>query len=117
MGPSHTLAAGGTMEGLPCQTLKPIEDYARDFIENSESWDAETMSAHISIYQVPNLYLLVRNMANAWQPKESDYKTYMDLVGLELTAEDLHKKFVQRPTKVELNQTISLLLIVFGPLI
>ena len=47
--------------------MKVVEDVARDFvIRSSDNWDTRTMSAHIFIYEVLNLDLLARPMADIW---------------------------------------------------
>jgi hypothetical protein len=56
MGSIYTLAGRGRAKELPHQTLRVIEDRARRFIEEDlDDWDARTMSARISIYEVLNL--------------------------------------------------------------
>jgi len=55
-GPRYNFVGSGTTKGLPHQTLRAVEDKARRFIEEDlDDWDARTMSAHISIYEVLNL--------------------------------------------------------------
>ena len=55
-GPRYNFVGGGTAKGLPHQTLRAVEDKAQRFIEEDlDDWDARTMGAHISIYEVLNL--------------------------------------------------------------
>ena len=43
----------GRAKGLPRQTLEVVEEAAQDFLLGGmPSWEAETTSAHISIYKV-----------------------------------------------------------------
>jgi hypothetical protein len=49
---NYTLVGEGAVNGLPRQTLKVVEDAARDLIESLPDWDARIMSARIFIYEV-----------------------------------------------------------------
>jgi hypothetical protein len=114
-GQNYTHFSGRTARGLPKNTLKVIEDDARDVIEGSDDLGAEPTSAHISVYEVPNLCLFVRNMTNVWQPiDKSRYKTWEDLKSSQLTAEKLRRDFVQRSIDMELGQAMPILLIIFS---
>jgi hypothetical protein len=62
----YTLVGAGTAKRLPRQTLKVVEAEARDFTKSLGDWNARTTSAHISIYEVLNLRLFVRTMADVW---------------------------------------------------
>lgn len=61
-----TFVGVGIAKGLSSDTLKVVEAAAREFIESLKNWDASTMSAYISIYEVLNLCLLVRSIADVW---------------------------------------------------
>ena len=61
-----TFVGVGIAKGLSSDTLKVVEAAAREFIESLKNWDASTMSAYISIYEVLNLRLLVRSVADVW---------------------------------------------------
>ena len=61
-----TFVGVGIAKGLSSDTLKVVEAAAREFIESLKNWDASTMSAYISIYEVLNLCLLVRSVADVW---------------------------------------------------
>ena len=61
-----TFVGVGIAKGLSSDTLKVVEVAAREFIESLKSWDASTMSAYISIYEVLNLCLRVKSIADVW---------------------------------------------------
>lgn len=61
-----TFVGVGIAKGLSSDTLKVVEAAAREFIESLKNWDASTMSAYTSIYEVLNLCLLVRSVADVW---------------------------------------------------
>ena len=105
------------MKGLPGQTLKAIEAEARSFIEGGAHWDAGTMSAHISIYEVLNLRSFVRNMADVWQPNDVErYEASEDLKNLQLTAEILSSEFSRCVIDSELSEAPQVLLILLSAL-
>ena len=59
-GQRYTWVDNGTAQGLPEDSLKVVEDDARNSFETLSSWDAGTMTVLISIYEVQSPCLLVR---------------------------------------------------------
>jgi len=58
------LVETGIAQGLSHQTLEVVADQVRRSIEVLDEWDAVTMSANISIYEVLNMRLFVRSMTD-----------------------------------------------------
>jgi len=73
------------------------------------------MSAHISIYEVLNVRLFVRSMADIWQPRDrSRYRTPLDLLSSQLTAENLSSDFVRSSSDTGLDQAARILLVILS---
>ena len=116
-GDRYLCIGSGEMKGLPGQTLKAVEAEAWSFIEGGAHWDAGTMSAHISIYEVLNLRSFVRNMADVWQPNDVErYEASEDLKNLQLTAEILSSDFSRCVIDSELSEAPQVLLILLSAL-
>ena len=117
-GDHYSCICSGGMDEDPNKTLKVVEAEVRDFIEDEAHWDAETMSAHILIYEVLDLRLSVRNAADVWQPKNQEhYETSQNLESLQLTAEILSSDFSRCAINQKLSVVPQVLLVILSALI
>ena len=72
------------------------------------------MSNQIFIYEVLNLLLFVKAIADIWQPRDtSRYKAPQDLTNPRLTQEEFVDNLIQRPLDMELAHAVRSLVVIF----